>query len=280
MDNKYINIEIKVSEEFKDIVSAVLQDFPMLGIVDHDFFIIVSFNEVDLTDEVLKNLTNQIQSISSDIAIGEYEEISEQNWNLEWEKNIPSIQINDRIGIAPDWKMDQIHGEILITINPKMSFGTGNHETTRLCCLLLEKYLNQNETWIDAGTGTGVLSILAIKLGAKSVFAFDNNEWAIENTHENILLNKVKDDVEVAQLDLDETILSESDGIVANILAHVLNRNMNKFYSSLKNGKFFIASGILLEQEMDVIASAKNVGFELVETLHMNDWTGIVFKKP
>lgn len=279
MNNKYINIEIKVSEEFKDIVFAILQDFPILGVVDHDYFLVVSFNEEDLTNKLLEDLTSQIHAISEDIPIGEYEEIKEQNWNLEWEKNIPSIQINDKIGIAPDWKMDEIHGEIQLTINPKMSFGTGNHETTRLCCLLLDKYLKPGECWIDAGTGTGVLSILAIKLGAKKVFAFDNNEWSIENTHENLKLNNTNENVKVSQLDLDETKLEKSDGVVANILAHVLNRNMDKFYDSLKNGNIFIASGILLEQEMDVIAAAKNVGFELVETLHMNEWTGIVFKK-
>lgn len=279
MNNKYINIEIKVSEEFKDIIFAILQDFPILGVVDHDYFLIVSFKEEDLTNKLLEDLTSQIHAISEDIAIGEYEEIKEQNWNLEWEKNIPSIQINDKIGIAPDWKMDEIHGEIQLTINPKMSFGTGNHETTRLCCLLLDKYVKTNEFWIDAGTGTGVLSILAIKLGAKEVFAFDNNEWSIENTHENLALNNTSDEVRVSQIDLDETKLEKADGIVANILAHVLNRNMDKFYDSLSNGNIFIASGILLEQEMDVIATAKNVGFELVETLHMNEWTGIVFKK-
>ena len=136
-----------------------------------------------------------------------------------------------------------------------------------------------NEFWIDAGTGTGILAILAVKLGAEKVFAFDNNEWSFHNAKENFEVNKVSSKIDLELYDLDENIIPKADGITANILAHVIIENINKFYDSLKDSKgTFIASGILSEQEEDVLEAAVNIGFKHIKTEYEDEWCGILFK--
>lgn len=279
MNNKYINIKIDFQSEYNEIILANISDFPFLGVIDNDDNFLVSFNVNDWDEEVAKKLQETLSNINSEISFQIIEEIDEKNWNEEWEKEVPSIHIGNRIGIAPSWKMSELSEEIQIEINPKMSFGTGNHSTTRLCCRLLDKIDVKNQFWIDAGTGTGILAILAVKLGAKNVFAYDNNEWSYNNAVENIGVNNVADKVEISLFDLDDDVMPKADGISANILAHVIINNIQKFYDSLKDSKgTFIASGILSEQEEDVLIAAKSVGFTHLETIHEDEWCGILFK--
>jgi len=279
MNNKYINIKIDFQPEYNEIILANISDFPFLGVIDNDDNFLVSFNVNDWDEEVAKKLQETLTNINPEYSFQIIEEIDEKNWNEEWEKEVPSIHIGNRIGIAPSWKMEELSEDIQIEINPKMSFGTGNHSTTRLCCKLLDKVDVKNQFWIDAGTGTGILAILAAKLGAKNVFAYDNNEWSYNNAVENIAVNNVADKVEIALFDLDDQEMPKAEGITANILAHVIINNIQKFYDSLKDSKgTFIASGILSEQEEDVLIAAKGVGFTHLETIHEDEWCGILFK--
>jgi ribosomal protein L11 methyltransferase len=278
MNNKYLNIKIEFPIELNEILIANLSYLPFLGLIDNEDNFIVSFNINDWDEELQKTLQNILKSINSDINYEVIEEIDEKNWNEEWEKEVPAIHIGNTIGIAPSWKMNELTEKIKIEINPKMSFGTGNHATTRICCVLLEETNVRDQFWIDAGTGTGILAILAVKLGAKKVFAFDNNEWSYHNAKENINVNKVFNNIDIELYDLDENELPESDGITANILAHVIIANINKFYNSLKVRKgVFIASGILSEQEEEVVEAAINTGFRHIKTIYEDEWCGILF---
>lgn len=279
MNNKYINIKIEFPEEINEIVLANISDLPFLGVIDNEDNFIVSFDVKEWNEDLANKLQDILQNINNSLRFEIVEEIDERNWNEEWEKEVPAIHINNRIGIAPSWKMTELTEDIRIEINPKMSFGTGNHSTTRLCCKLLDKLDIKNQFWIDAGTGTGILAILAVKLGAGSVYAFDNNEWSYHNAIENIKVNEVEDKINIELFDLDEGTLQDADGITANILAHVIINNIQKFYDSLKNRKgTFIASGILSEQEGEVVEAAKKVGFTHIETIHEDEWCGIHFK--
>lgn len=278
MHNKYLNIKIEFPSELNEILLANLSYLPFLGLIDNEDSFIISFNINDWDEEIQKTLQNTLKNINQELTFSVIEEIDEKNWNEEWEKEVPAIHIGDRIGIAPSWKMSELTEDIKIEINPKMSFGTGNHATTRLCCRLLDKMDVKNQFWIDAGTGTGILAILAIKLGAEKVFAFDNNEWSFHNAKENIEVNLVSNQIELELYDLDENELPKSEGITANILAHVIIANIGKFYISLKDSKgYFIASGILSEQEHDVLDAAKGIGFEHIETIYEDEWCGILF---
>jgi len=179
----------------------------------------------------------------------------------------------------PEWKKSESSTEIPIIINPKMSFGTGQHETTRLIARLLEKYCEPNQKWIDVGTGTGVLAILAIKLGSQSVFAFDNNEWAIENARENIILNKVEDSILLQEADIEEIELPSANGITANLFANLVIYGLEKFRKSLLENKgILLISGILRYQEEEIINEAKKKGFEPLEVIYEEEWLAAAFR--
>lgn len=277
MNKKYINLELKFPGELKDFIIADISDLPFLGIIENEESLILSFDQKVLDGNFLQNFQSQMNTISDKIAIGEFEEIQEINWNKEWEKEVPAINISRKIGIAPEWKLNELNSDHKIIINPKMSFGTGGHETTRLCSLMLEKIDLNGKTVIDAGTGTGILAIISILFGANKVIAFDNNEWSIRNATENFALNNVQNKIELDQFDLDENNMPQSQIVIANILANVIIRNMQKFYEATL--ETFIASGILIEQENDVIQEAVEFGFILNDKIHENEWTVLKFEK-
>ncbi len=276
---EFKNITISIPEEYFDLAIASLMDFSVLGIREDYDSLIITFDNAVVNEKLIENLLEALQDIYPDTKILSQDIISPKNWNEEWEKNVPLIKISERIDILPEWKKSESNAEIPIIINPKMSFGTGQHETTRLISRLMEKYCKPNQKWIDVGTGTGVLAILAVKLGAKSVFAFDNNEWSIENARENIILNKVEDLIEVREADIEEIELPESDGICANLYANLVIYGFEKFYNSLiENKGVLLVSGILRYQEDEILREAKGNGFELLEMIYEEEWLAAAFQ--
>lgn len=276
---EFNNITISIPEEYFELAIATLMDFSILGIREDFDSLIITFDNSIVNNELIDNLLEALQHIYPETKIISQELISPKNWNEEWEKNVPLIKISDRIDILPEWKKNESTAEIPIIINPKMSFGTGQHETTRLISRLMEKYCKQNQRWIDVGTGTGVLAILAVKLGANSVFAFDNNEWAIENARENVILNKVEEFIEIVEADIEEFELPKADGISANLYANLVIYGFEKFHNSLieKNGILLI-SGILRYQEEEILYEATGNGFELLEIIYEEEWLSAAFK--
>ncbi len=276
---EFQNITISIPEEYFELAIATLMDFSILGIREDYDALIITFDNSIVNDELLNNLLDALRSIYPETKIVSQELISPKNWNEEWEKNVPLIKISDRIEIMPEWKKSESSAEIPIIINPKMSFGTGQHETTRLIARLLEKYCEPNQKWIDVGTGTGVLAILAIKLGSQSVFAFDNNEWAIENARENIILNKVEDSILLQEADIEEIELPPANGITANLFANLVIYGLEKFRKSLLENKgILLISGILRYQEEEIINEAKKKGFEPLEVIYEEEWLAAAFR--
>ena len=212
-------------------------------------------------------------------SISKEETLEDKNWNEEWERKVSSIKVNDRIGIAPEWKLNELDTPIRIAINPKMSFGTGEHSTTRLMCLLAEKVIKNDTEWIDVGTGTGVLAILAVLLGAGKVLAFDNNYWSIENALENINLNKVESKVIIFESDVENFNFPDCDGIMANLFLNLLLPSFKKFYNCLYARKGdLIVSGILIYHKDEIINAAINAGFELISSITEDEWIAIHFR--
>lgn len=276
---EFKNITVSIPEEYFEMAIACLMDFSVLGIREDFDTLTITFDNSVVNDELITNLFHALQDIYPNTKILSQEVISPKNWNEEWEKNVPLIKISKRIEILPEWKKHECNAEIPIIINPKMSFGTGQHETTRLISRLLEKYCKTGQKWIDVGTGTGVLAILAIKLGAKSVFAFDNNEWAIENARENIILNNVEQFIEIHESDIEEIEIPKSDGITANLYANLVIYGFEKFYNSLiENNGILLVSGILRYQEDEILGKAQEKGFELLELIYEEEWLAAAFK--
>jgi ribosomal protein L11 methyltransferase len=276
---KFKNITISINEEFFELAIAMLMDFTTLGIREDYDKLIITFDFDVWSDEVRTDLLDSLKIVYPEVKIEKEETIIAENWNEEFEKNVPLIHVSERVSIAPEWKKHESASELTIIINPKMSFGTGQHETTRLVSRLMEKYVQPDQFWIDAGTGTGVLAILAVKLGAKSCYAFDNDIWSVENTLENIALNNVEDKIEVEQVEIDNIELPRADGIVANLFANLIIKNAPKFAKALPSSAPLLVSGILVYDKDEVISAAENAGFRFAEIIQEAEWVAIAFEK-
>lgn len=278
MKKYYINVHIAILEEYFELAIGYLSNYNITGIEEKTDEIIVTIPSIEWNEIIEKMIESDLNLLDVNAKIKKIEKIEDENWNAEWEKNISPIIIDD-IAITPEWEVNNIEAKYKVIINPKMSFGTGHHCTTRLMCKLLKKYVVPNSKWIDAGCGTAVLSILTILLGADSVFAFDNDEWSILNSKENVDLNLVNEKIGLYHSSIDDIVLPESDGIAANMYTHLLKPNMTKFLSSLvKSNGYLIISGVLVYDRDDIIKAATEKGFEHIETLQEDEWIASVFK--
>ncbi len=275
----YINIYVKIYEEFYEILGSFLYDFPIVGIEERLDEVIICFPAEKYNEKLRQKLIDILSVLSPDAKIIKTEKLEEKNWNEEWEKSVTPIVIDDEIAITPSWHADSLEHNIKILIDPKMSFGTGHHATTRLVCQLMKNLVKPDSYWIDAGTGTAVLAILAIKLGAKGVFAFDNNIWSVENSIENIAMNNCSEQIEIEQADIFKLDLPEADAIAANMYTHILKRAFPLFRRSLKNSNGdLLVSGVLKYDEEELYESAKDAGFKHIKTLREDEWIAVHFK--
>lgn len=271
----YINIHISVKAEMFEIFYGMLYNFNFTGVEEQFDKLIVCF-KLKEWERIKELFYESMKSVSSIASIEKEEKVHEKNWNEEWEKNLKPFIVSKRVGISPSVHLDKLETEIKLIINPKMSFGTGEHSSTRLSCKLLEKALKENSEWLDVGTGTGVLAILAAKLGAKKILAFDNNYWAIDNAIENAKLNGVEDKIEIFEADIETYNISEFDGITANLFSSLLLPSLPKFYNALKRRKGdLILSGILKYDIEDIKSKATELGFILKEEIFEDEWAGL-----
>ncbi|HSP88661.1 MAG TPA: 50S ribosomal protein L11 methyltransferase, partial [Ignavibacteriaceae bacterium] len=199
-------------------------------------------------------------------------------WNEEWEKNLQVIKVTDRIVIKPSSKSYIPNKkEIILTIDPKMSFGTGEHQTTKLMLRLIEKCVRPGMKVLDIGSGTAVLAIAAVKLGAANAIAIDNDEICFENGNENISLNNVEDKVEIKIGELKEIKENNFDLIVANIQKNILLNISYDIGNRLNKNGLVILSGLLAEDEEDILSRYKETGLYFIEKEKMDEWIALVF---
>lgn len=164
-------------------------------------------------------------------------------------------------------------------MDPGMAFGTGTHPTTVLCIQALERYVKKGDSVVDVGTGTGILSIASAMLAADRVEAYDLDPVAVESARLNSKLNKVADRIDIKQNNLLDGIAGEKDVIVANILAEVILRFTKQAYDLLKEGGYFITSGIIQQKKQEVKDALAKEGFTIIEVLSMEDWVSIIAQK-
>ncbi len=272
----YITVEFLIPEEYFDLAIGILSCYPICGIEEKYDLLAVTFETKKFNVKIKNNILNDLQRIYKEVKIINEITIPEKNWNEEWEKSIEPIIISDRLGIAPSWKIDDLATDLKIIINPKMSFGTGSHESTRLVCKLMLETDFKGKFWIDAGTGTGILSILAAKLGACKVIAIDNNPWAIENALENVKLNNCEDKVEIIDADLSDYKMSDCNGILANLNYNLLYEQFPNFFSALKNKEgVLICSGLLITSKDEIIKRSNECGFQIKKILTENEWIAL-----
>ena len=208
-------------------------------------------------------------------------EVGEEDWANAWKQYYFPVRVTRFLTVVPSWidyEKEQ-DDELLIELDPGLAFGTGTHPTTQLSLTALEQTIRGNESVLDVGTGSGVLSIASKLLGASKVTAFDIDEMATRVAKENIALNPTIGEIEVFENNLLVGVDQKSDLIVANILAEILLQMPEDAYRNLKDDGSLILSGIIESKANEVKEAYEKVGFTLVERMTMKEWNCFIMKK-
>jgi len=206
--------------------------------------------------------------------------IEEENWNAAWERTVEPIHITPRIVVAPTWHpYTPQKGELLVTINPKMSFGTGYHESTRLAARLLEEFLRPGMRVLDIGTGTGILAIAAVKLGASQACGIDTDEWAYNNARENVDLNGVQGQITIGLGSVTDISKSPFDLILANIQRDVIERLLREMVDRLHASGVLILSGLLDSDTDPLLDAAGESHLSVLRQIREGDWIALAVER-
>lgn len=305
MDKNYFELRLKINPDMEDLISEIFFDnFDCEGVVlaeetykdlemvsttegtlkiflkddDSTTFEDMKYdveNVLDLYREefLSRGLTNE-ELGSWDF---ELEEKKSEDWSQKWKEKWDVTHVTDKIAVVPDW-IDYVpkKGEVIIKLEPGCAFGTGTHQTTQLCMKALEKYMKPNDKVADIGMGSGILSILAKKLGASYVYGCDTDDTVIEVAKENAKKNGVD---AIFELGTADKVNEKFDFVCANILHFVLAEIMCDLKNLMKKGAIMSLSGILDEKKQMVIDAYEKENLELVEEIHQDQWTSFVVKR-
>lgn len=316
---KWTKFTLKTTTEAVDLISSMLDEIGIEGIEIEDniplseadtkgmFIDIlpelppddgsakVSFYLEDLKslEDILRQIEEGLDDLSQFVDVGErtiaMSETEDKDWINNWKQYFKPFTVDD-ILIKPTWELipEEHKDKLLIQIDPGTAFGTGMHETTQLCIRQLRKFVNEDSKIIDVGTGSGILGIAALKLGAKDVFGTDLDENAIVAVGENLESNHIATDkFQVIQGNIiDDKAVQDKAGYeryniaVANILAPVIIMLQGEICQHLKHGGIFITSGIINTKEQDVRdAMEANEELEILETTYQGDWVSITARR-
>ena len=273
-------------ENYKTDAYGELLDKENYEMITEGAIVTAYFPETTFLPEIMPTIQARIaQLVEFGLAIGKNEveisEVSEENWATAWKKYYHPVQISRFLTIVPSWQ--EYHAthpeEKIITLDPGMAFGTGTHPTTRLTLQALEVTLHGDETVLDVGTGSGVLSIASSLLGAKEIFAYDLDDVAVRVAQENIDMNPNMENIHVAAGDLLKGVDIQADVIVANILADILIHLTDDAYRLVKDEGYLIMSGIIADKLDMVLEAAYSAGFFLETHMIQGEWNALVLKK-
>lgn len=258
------------------------EDYPEEGVYVKAYLPVNSF--LGETVDEIKQAINNLMVYDIDLGRNQItiSEINEEEWATAWKKYYKPVKISEKITITPTWEEYEpvSSDEIILELDPGMAFGTGTHPTTVLSIQAIEQYLQENDTVIDVGAGSGVLSIASVLLGAKEVYAYDLDDIAVKSTTINAKLNNVDHLIHSKQNNLLDHVTMEADLIVSNILAEIIVRFTDDAFRCLKSGGIFITSGIIQNKRNEVKDKLIQSGFEIIETNQMEDWRSIIARKP
>lgn len=240
-------------------------------------------NDVVTFIESIKIRISELRNFGIDIGAGEIftDNVNEEDWANNWKKYYKPTKIGDRIVIKPEWEeYCPSEGDLVIHMDPGMAFGTGNHETTSMCIENLEKYVSEKSTVFDIGCGSGILGIVASKLGAKNVVGIDIDEMAVKVANENIQKNNVQDIMTAIAGNMTDKIEegAKADIVVANIIADIIMKMSGDVRKLLKDDGIFISSGIILAKVDEVLENLKDNGFEVVDVIKKGEWSCVIAK--
>lgn len=209
----------------------------------------------------------------------EMKDVDEEDWSNAWKKYYHPVQVGEHLVVCPSWEAyDRQPDDVVLTLNPGMAFGTGTHDTTRLCMELLEKYITPQDTVLDVGCGSGILAITAALLGANKIIGCDIDEVAVKVAGENAALNGVQDRISFHQGDLTSQVEGSFQIICANIVADVIIRLSEDAGRYLAKDGIFITSGIIDTREQDVLNALEQNGFQVIERRTSGGWVALACK--
>ena len=302
MNKEWIEVKITTTTEGVEILCGTIYDTDVLGVYIEDKNDIGpnDKNSWDYMDESLISLKegailrayyeesdkfhiyyNRLKdALNSLEAKGEgtitISKVHEEDWENNWKEYFKPFHVSDKLVIKPIWEdYPASLDEIVLKIDPEMAFGTGTHETTRMCLELIEKYLIKDAIVFDIGTGSGILAIAASLYGAKEVVGIDLDDMAVNSAKKNVSYNDLNN-VEIYQGNFLDDIEGKADLVIANIIADAVIFISSKVKEVLNENGLFISSGILLENAERVKKELINTGFELIEEKQKGEWVALI----
>lgn len=272
--NNYVALTFKANNDDQELLIALLSDYGFEGFEQHDFHFIAFIPESDFSQKEVESI---VTSLSIPNISFTKEIIAPKNWNEEWESNFEPVRVNNQLLIRASFHQSE-NVDLEIIIDPKMSFGTGHHQTTYMMSeMMLENNFNDKVVF-DFGSGTGILSILAAKIGAKSIIALDHEEWAYHNCIENAALNNVNQ-VEAVLGNENNFPIQKFDIILANINKNIIAQNFEKLNEILVVKGNLYLSGFLKTDVNDLMAIANKLNYKLINQKSKNDWSCLLLEK-
>ena len=300
MDGTWIEVRVITKSEALEPISGIFYsldckgvaigpltwDFADINVLEHKGKVAVVkayFAEEDNIEDVLQYVNERLTELKEmGIDLGEakveHEKMHEEDWANTWKQYYKPSKVGEKIVVKPIWEdYEAKDGELVVDLDPGMAFGTGTHETTRMCIQALERYVKEESTVFDVGCGSGILAIAAAKLGAKLAVGVDLDPVAVESSIENVGYNNLKN-IEILHGNLVEVIDGKADIVVANILAEIICILTDDVKRVLKDGGVFITSGIIHDRVDMVCEKLEATGFEVIEKNRDGEWNCIVAK--
>ncbi|MCH4984173.1 50S ribosomal protein L11 methyltransferase [Macrococcoides goetzii] len=266
-------------ETYGEIYELNPDDYP-----ESDVRVKVYFSELDYSDAIINEIKEKINGLQ-DVEVTRLEittdEVQEEDWANEWKNHFHAFKASERFVVVPSWENyeKQNDDEFIIKLDPGMAFGTGDHATTSMCLKLIEKYVQPNQSVIDVGTGSGILSIAAHQLGAAPIKALDLDSVAVRVAVDNFEKNDCADAIQAEPGNLLKGESEKHDVIFANILAHIVDLMIDDSFALLNDNGLLITSGIILEKEEMIVEHLERVGYKIEEITRENGWIAIAARK-
>jgi len=264
----HIQLTIEANESQQDILVSLLSDLDAAGFEQTENTLIAYFNEAGFDKATIEDILKDYRY--------QWQKVAEQNWNAVWESNFSPVIINDfcaiRAGFHPP--ISGVAYELVIT--PKMSFGTGHHATTYMMIEQMQQLNFSGKKVFDFGTGTGILSVLAEKLGAAHITATDIDEWSIHNASENIKNNGCRH-IDIYQ----SSVVPEDvfDIVLANINKNVITQNLPALSAATADNGNIVVSGLLASDEGDIVAACRQLPLTLQHKILRQGWLSLLLVK-
>lgn len=308
---KWCEVSIQTSHEATEIIAEIFRDLGAGGVVIEDPELVndyITSGKWDYTDipiatetEVVTEkaylvvngeLEGRLQTFKQEIkALGERgvniapaiittAELQDEDWSDTWKQYFHTEKPGDRVVIKPTWEeYEAKEDEVVIELDPGAAFGTGTHATTSMCIKELETLVKPDDVVFDIGTGSGILSIISAKLGARDIQAVDYDDSVLKIVEENLEQNHVENIVSVAQSDLMQNVHGKANLVVANIIADIIIRLFPQLDEHLEPNGTLLTSGIIEDRIDDVINAGQENGFAVVKRKENKGWACITFKR-